>query len=195
MSSYAALPPSYPISLKNKNSDTFNAEILKHYHPPITTVIFTVIFCRSPERRMAILCILRSTAQKNYAFQLILRNVWCNLCNLLCNFMYFLSLSNQIANLKSYAVNYAVTAIKNYAFQMFLGNPAYCCMVLLRITILPHQPNKDFQGTLFQVFPEIHYFQLLSLALKFMVDGQDCAAKCMKEGDNATEFDAVFRSH
>ena len=40
---------------------------------------------------------------------MFLRNFWCNLCNLLRNFMYFLFLSNQIANLKSYAVNYAVT--------------------------------------------------------------------------------------
>ena len=39
-----------------------------------------------------------------------------NLRNLLRNFIYFLFLSNQIANLKSYAVN--------YAFQMFLRNAA-----------------------------------------------------------------------
>ena len=47
---------------------------------------------------------------KNYAFQMFLHNLCCNLRNLLRNFMYFLFLSNQIANLKSYAVNYAVTA-------------------------------------------------------------------------------------
>ena len=41
---------------------------------------------------------------------MFLCDFWCNLRNLLRNFMYFLFLSNQIANLKSYAVDYAVNA-------------------------------------------------------------------------------------
>ena len=43
---------------------------------------------------------------------MFLRNFWCDLRSL----MYFLFLSNQIANLKSYAENYAVYCMKNYNF-------------------------------------------------------------------------------
>ena len=70
---------------------------------------------------------------------MFLRNFWCNLSNLLRNFMYFLILSVFIQSdckfekLRSKLRSYCV---KKYAFQMFLRNAAYCCVVLRRITIL-----------------------------------------------------------
>ena len=48
----------------------------------------------SYDRRMVILRNLRSYCVMNYLFQLFLRNFWCNLHNLLCNFMHFLFLTN-----------------------------------------------------------------------------------------------------
>ena len=47
---------------------------------------------------MVILRELRSYCIINYAFQMFLRKFWCNLRNLLGNFMYFLFLTNQKAN-------------------------------------------------------------------------------------------------
>ena len=67
---------------------------------------------------------------------MFLRNFWCNLRNLLHKFMYFLFFIRSDCKLEKLRSKLRSYCVKKYAFQMFLRNAAYCCVVLRRITIL-----------------------------------------------------------